>query len=118
MATVVGAEGAETYIYYYEFTPFLILNIMLSVANICALASYKFRMLQMRVSILSAIMMIGYQVWLAVDYFTFKEAVFSPTAIFPLVCVILNILAARAIFLDEAMVQSASRLRGAKRKRK
>ncbi|MBO5194109.1 MAG: DUF4293 family protein, partial [Bacteroidales bacterium] len=37
------------------------------------------------------------------------------TAVFPIVAAILDFLAARNIFLDEAMVQSASRLRKRKR---
>ncbi len=117
-ATVTGADGAEADIMYYEKIPYLIFLIMLLAADVSALFAFKARILQMRVSTLAAILMLAFQIWIGVDVITHRnEMVFSLTAVFPIVCVILNVLAARAILTDEAMVLSASRLRSAKRRR-
>ena len=51
------------------------------------------------------------QGWLAWMYFSFKEAVFSWTVVFPLVIFICNMLAARGCFQDQLMVESAYRVR-------
>lgn len=102
---------------YISSIPYLVLMVVVSILDVLALTSYKFRVFQMRTAILSALITLAFQLWLAVDYFTApKEQVFSFTAIFPLLSVILLVLAARSIFADELMVRSSSRLRSAKRK--
>ena len=75
----------------------------------------------MRLCIISAIVLLAFQIWIGVNYFFPPEEVennivFSFTAIFPVIAAILDVLAARNIMLDEAMVQSAARLRSTKRK--
>ena len=90
---------------------------MTFLANLISLGLFKARMIQMRLCIISAIVLLAFQIWIGVDYFKhMKDIVFSFTAIFPVIAAILDVLAARNIMLDEAMVQSASRLRSAKRK--
>ncbi|MDE5890018.1 MAG: DUF4293 family protein, partial [Bacteroidales bacterium] len=87
-------------------------------ANVIGLLTFRARLLQMRVCILAALLLVGFQIWIGADFFRYKDSmIFSFTAVFPIVAAILDVLAARAIALDEAMVQSAARLRG-KRKRK
>lgn len=121
-ATILGPEGStETlkYVEYGKFKPFLLFLIMLIAANGIALASFKVRMLQMRVCILAAILLIAFQVWIGILVLQHREEmVFSFTAVFPLVAAILDILAARNIFIDEAIVHAASHLRGSRKKRK
>ena len=118
-ATVLGPEGESVDIMYYEKLPFLLFLVSLFSANVIALITFKARILQMRVSVLAALLLVGFQIWLGVDFFSHRnEMVFSFTAVFPLVAAILDVMAARNIFLDEAMVQSASRLRSSKKKRK
>lgn len=118
-ATIVGPNDAEVSIMYYEKIPYLVFLIMLLSADISALFAFKARILQMRVSMLAALLSLGFEIWLAVDIVRMhNEMTFSITAVFPLVCSILDVLAARAIMTDEAMVQTASRLRSAKRKKK
>ena len=114
-ATVFG-EG-ESAILYREYTPYLLFAIMTFLANLISLA----RMIQMRLCIISAIVLLAFQIWIGVNYFFPPEEVennivFSFTAIFPVIAAILDVLAARNIMLDEAMVQSAARLRSTKRK--
>ncbi len=102
---------------YTEYTPYLILLIIISLLNILALTCWKHRVLQMRTAVLSAIITLALQVWLAVDFVVAdKSMVFNMTAVFPIVSVILDFLAARAIMADELMVRSASRLRSSKKK--
>ena len=117
-ATVFG-EG-EVSIMFREYTPYLLFTIMTFIANVMCIALFKARMIQMRLCIISAIVLVAFQIWIGVDYFFPDEdikgnIVYSFTAVFPVIAAILDVLAARNIFLDEAMVQAASRLRGAKR---
>ena len=109
------AEGVS----FTEYFPYLVLIIVITLLNILALTTYRFRVLQMRTAMLSAIVTAALQIWLVVDFFTFgKMENFHLTAVFPIAAVILDSLAARSIFADELMVRSASRLRAAKRRGK
>ena len=69
---------------------------------------------------LTALMMIGFQVWMGVDFFRFRtDMVFSLTLIFPLVSAILNIMAARSALVDAMTMQavkSTKKVRKNKRK--
>ena len=95
MATIIAPGGEELDIMYYEKLPYLVMLIMLLTAGICAGFCFKNWFLQARVCMLTALMLIGFQIWLGVDFFRFhNEMVFSFTMIFPLVSAILNIMAA------------------------
>ncbi|MBO8471807.1 MAG: DUF4293 domain-containing protein [Bacteroidetes bacterium] len=127
VGTVIGPEGQDT-VRYSEKMSYLIFLIMTLMANAIALFSFKARMLQMRVAMLSAILLLFFQIWLGIGFARFQlgigmeenaaKMIFSFTAIFPVIASILDMLAARNIALDEAMVQSAYRLRKAKRDRR
>jgi len=74
----------------------------------------------MRLSVIEAIIMTAFQIWIGFDFLRMRndsELVFSITAVFPIIAAILNVMAARNIALDEAMVQSAYRLRQSRRKK-
>jgi len=102
---------------YISYVPYLILLIVVGLLGLLALTTYKFRIFQFRTTVLAALITIALQGWLAVDYFaTSGTLVFKWTAVFPLVAVIFDIMAARNIWADELIVRSASRLRAAKRK--
>lgn len=118
-AVVLGADGAAMEEYRYTaYLPYLILLIVISLLNLLALTTWNFRIFQVRTTVLAALITLALQAWLAVDYFVAADnLVFRFTAIFPLVAVIFDILAARGIWADEMMVRSASRLRSAKRKK-
>ncbi|MBR5076027.1 MAG: DUF4293 domain-containing protein [Bacteroidales bacterium] len=106
-------------IFYTDYWPYLVLLIVVAFLNVTALTTYKHRIFQMRTSTLSAIILLGLQGWLVVDFIrTHNTPVFSLTAVFPVVAAILDILAARSILGDELMVRNADRLRAAKRKKK
>lgn len=108
------AEG----ITYASYVPYLILLILITLLNVLALTTWKIRVFQFRTTMLSALLTIALQGWLAVDFITtYSDCVFSWTAILPLVAVIFDIMAARGIWADELIVRSSARLRAAKRKK-
>lgn len=95
------------------------LKIISALIPLIALATiflYKKRVLQIRLSFINMILMLGYYVILFINLWragNSMEAEWSlnVAAAFPLVCVILNWLAIRAIGKDEALVKSLNRLR-------
>lgn len=118
-ATVIGSDGETAKILFSEKLPFLLLTIMLLTANMSALLTFKLRILQMRVAVIAGLLALGFEAWVAVDFFRYhNDLVFAISAVFPLVVAILDFMAARSIMLDEAMVQEASRLRGPRKKRR
>lgn len=118
-ATILGPDGVEISIKYVEKVPYLVLLAVALAGNVFSLFAFKIRIPQMRVAMVAALILLAFQIWIIVDVVRgWNEMVFSVTALFPLVAMVLDILAARNIMLDEAMVQSASRLRASKRRRK
>lgn len=118
-ATILGPDGVEISIRYFEKVPYLVLLAVALAGNMFSLFAFKIRIPQMRVATVAALILLAFQIWIIVDVVRgWNEMVFSVTALFPLVAMVLDILAARNIMLDEAMVQSASRLRASKRRRK
>ena len=117
MATILGPEGTGLDIRYYEKIPYLVMLIMLLTAGICAIFSYKSRSLQARVCILSALMFLGFQIWLGIDFLRFRhDMVFSITLLFPLVSAALNIIAARSNLVDEMTLQAVKSAKKARRR--
>ena len=118
-ATILGPDGVEISIKYFEKVPYLVLLAVALAGNVFSLFAFKIRIPQMRVATVAALILLAFQIWIIVDLVRgWNEMIFSVTALFPLVAMVLDILAARNIMLDEAMVQSASRLRASKRRRK
>jgi hypothetical protein len=119
MATIIAPGGEELEIMYYEKLPYLVMLIMLLTAGICAIFSFKSWALQARVCMLSALMLIGFQIWLGVDFFRFRnELVFSFTMVFPLVSAILNIMAARCALVDAMTMQAVKTTKKVRKNRK
>ena len=117
-ATIVGPQGNDLEIMYWEKIPYVTLLVISTLGNIFSLLAFKIRMPQMRVATGAAILLLAFQCWIVVDLArNWNEMSFSVTALFPLIAAILDIMAARSILLDEAMVQSSARLRASKRKR-
>ena len=117
-ATIVGPQGNDLEVMYWEKIPCVTLLAISTLGNIFSLLAFKIRMPQMRVATGAAIVLLAFQCWIVVDLArNWNEMSFSVTALFPLIAAILDIMAARSILLDEAMVQSSARLRASKRKR-
>ncbi|MBO6169131.1 MAG: DUF4293 domain-containing protein [Bacteroidales bacterium] len=103
---------------FVAYWPYLVLIIISVLLHLLALTTYRFRVFQVRTAVLAAIITLALQAWLVVDFIvTGNNPVFHIPAVFPIVAVILDTLAARAIWADELLVRSSSRLRSAKRKK-
>ncbi len=101
---------------FVSYWPYLVLLILITLLNILALTTYKIRVFQVRTTVLSALLTLALQAWLVVDFIiTGNDPLFHVPALFPIVAVILDIMAARGIWADELMVRSSSRLRSSKR---
>lgn len=112
-------EGEILPVSYWDKTVYWVLLLVALVGHLVALNTYKLMVLQMRVTTLTALICLGFGVVLAIDYFGRPEGmVFSITAVFPLVCVILDLLALRGIFRDQIILESAYRLRDHNRRNK
>lgn len=119
VSTILGADGVEAHVRYTEKLIYLILTIVSVLLLLSCLASYKIRLLQMRITIFTALILLGFQGVLVYDYFMNRaDMVFSLTAVFPLVASILCFMASRKIFQDEIMVRASSRLRDSRKKRR
>ena len=119
MATIIGAGGTEITVGYHEKTPYLIMLIMLFTAQVAALACAKVRFLQMRVCVIAALLQIGFQIWLGVDFLKFhSEMVFSFTMLFPFVSAVLDAIAVPYIMSDEMVVQTYNKLHHHKKSKK
>jgi len=111
-ATIVGPDGTELSIRYYEKTPYLVLMIMTLTAHVCAVFSYKLKFLQARVCIITALLALGMQTWFFMDFIKFRhDMVFSITMTFPIVMTILDVMAARNSIVDEMTVSAVRSVR-------
>ena len=77
---------------------------------------YRNRMLQVRMCVFSALLLIGFYATVAVFVYMLQqdlEATFRPgwALALPFVCIVLNYLAFRATYADEVMVRASERLR-------
>ena len=119
LAVAIGDGGAQETINFTDNIYSLCLMISIALANLLALILFKHRGLQMRVTVIAGLLLLGFQIWLAVRYFTAPEGiVFKFTAILPLVAAILDFLALRGILADQFLVESYGRLRSRKKNRK
>ncbi len=104
---------------YTQYTPFLIMLIATTAICFFTIFLYRHRMIQIRLCTFNALVLLGFQGWLAYEFFTRPEGVaFSVTALFPAVCAILTVVALRFIARDEAVVRSANSIRSYKKSRK
>lgn len=120
LARILGPEGAVETIGFCDKPLYLYLVIACLAATLAALMTYRLRILQLRLCVIAALLQLGLQTAVAVDFFQRPgQMVYALPAVFPVAAAILIFLAARGVLLDEAMVRSSYRLReGSKRRRK
>lgn len=112
LAIVIGLMVTVLFSIYNVYLPFVVLAGISLAAAIATLLLFKARKVQLRLCIYNALILLGLQSWMAVFYFqNMKEAVFPIATVFPLISIILLLLAMRGIANDEALVQSYNRLR-------
>lgn len=116
-AVVPGPEGTRLAEFTYSQNfPYLVLLIVTSILQVLALFTFNQRVFQLRTATLSAIVLVAFQAWLAVDFMTCSDGlVFRVTAVFPLCAAILDLIAVRYILRDQLMVESITRLRSKKK---
>ncbi len=98
------------------FTPWALFAILVIA---CALTFidiflYKYRALQLRVTSLCMILLLGYYIYFAVfAYLNAGDGSFRPaiSAALPFICIVLDYLAFRGILKDELLIRSLNRLR-------
>ena len=100
----------------YESTWGLFCILLLStIVAVSTIFLYKNRMLQIRMTIFNSLLLVGYYIAFLAFYFALKNDAnmfrVGWALCLPLVSIILNILAVRAIGRDEVMVKAADRLR-------
>lgn len=119
-AVCIGSDGAVAdAIRFTDKVSHLIMLIIILLLNFMALTIVKHRVFQMRTAVLAAIITLALQIWIVLDYFSIHEVyVFKLPAIFPVVCIILDVLAARAILADQLLVESSGSLRKSRAERR
>lgn len=119
-AISVGPDGEALESYrYMSYLPYAVLLVIITLLNVLALTTYKVRVFQYRTAILTAIFTFALQAWLGVEFFyNHNVLVYKVSMIFPLIALILDVLAARGILADQLLVESVNRLRVDKKNRK
>lgn len=117
-AKIIGPEGDILKIMYYEKLPYLVMLIMLISGCLFSFITHRHPLLQSRVCMLTGLILVGFQIWLAVDFLAYrKEMIFSVTMLFPMVSATLEIIAARKALVDGATMQAAKYLKNRKKSR-
>ncbi len=111
----IGIYSSAKEIVYSTWGLFIISS-AISLISMVTIGLFKKRMVQIRLSIFNACLMIGFYgvfaffTWVTTGKFTADLAIRIPLS-FPLIGFILNWLAIRAIGADEALVRSLNRIR-------
>lgn len=109
-ASILGPDGVS-HVYFVEKITYLILVLICLLAQIMCIGTFKVRMLQYRLTLLTTLILLGLQGLIIFDWVTTEGFMPSVPAWFPLVSAILNSLAIKNILADEALIRAASRLR-------
>ena len=115
-----GEDGVRYSIKFTEHLQFLIFTFISLALCIAAIFYRKQYILQVRVCIIDMIILLGYQIWLAVAFFQLKSAyTFNLAALFPFVCIVLIFLAIRYSWRDatDVIARDFSRKVGKKLKK-
>ncbi|MDO4826134.1 MAG: DUF4293 family protein [Bacteroidia bacterium] len=116
-AVIPASEGnSQEELRYTAYLPYLILLIVITAFNFIALNAFKFRVFQMRTTVLAAIVTLALQIWLAVDFVSTHSVVnFRISAVFPAIALILDVMAIRGIAADILVADSVNRLRSSRK---
>ena len=87
---------------YRSYPPFLVLTVISLLISLSCLFLIHHRTLQMRLCVYNAIILLAYQIWIVVLFISLKKGGltldrFPVSVVFPIICVILNFLAASMI---------------------
>ena len=91
--------------------------LLAAIDALCTIFLFRNRMLQVRMTVFGSVLLIGFYIAFGVFFYSLNEGLEATgfrvgwALCLPLVCLILNYLAFRAIYRDEVMVRAADRLR-------
>lgn len=103
--------------------PLMILNFLIILISLVTIFLYKNRTLQMRVTVFNILLKVGLYILAGITTYSFISTLGADyvgwrlkwlVAILPLIAIVLDIIAYRAIAIDEMTVRSMYRLRGNK----
>ncbi|HBG52782.1 MAG TPA: DUF4293 domain-containing protein [Rikenellaceae bacterium] len=118
LAIALGLMISILFGIYADFMPFVVLTCASCLLLLVIIFLFRYRKMQIRLCIYTSLILLGQQVWMGVVYVkNMSEISFPVTTVFPLISIILVLLALRAIGIDEALVQSYKRLRSKKEKK-
>ena len=109
-------EGAEP-VQLQGLIGLLVISILIPLLALADIFLFKKRILQERLNIFTVALCLGYYgvlgiyIWLATVAIEGVEWHILPWASIPLVCMVLTLMATRAILKDEALVRAADRIR-------
>jgi len=119
MVPQAGGGDGELTRYAIKFvnrSQFIIFTFVTMALCVIAIFYYKARLLQIRICIINILLLLGYQTWILVYYFQFKSVyTFTVPTLFPLVCIILLLIAMRYIWRDESEVIAYNIIRKSKK---
>ena len=106
------AENLQETVKFTDIVPLLIFDIITTFVAFTTIFLYRHRMLQIRLSIFNAIILLAFQGWIIYLFVIRPEGtLFTINSVFPIIAAILTWLAIRYIGRDEALVKSVNRLR-------
>ena len=118
LAIALGLMISVFFSIYATYIPFTVLTGAVSVLLCAIIVLFKARKIQIRLCIYTSVVLLAQQIWMGAVYFKNRADVsFSVTTIFPIIAIIMVLLALRAIASDEVLVQSYNRLRPKSKKK-
>lgn len=109
---MINFIDSEESINYLEYYPTLVLLIVTTVLGIVTLASCKKPLVQVRLSIMNCLILLGFQGILVYKYFNLDNIMtMSITAIFPIIAVIISYIIMKFCARDAAILMASTRLR-------
>ena len=89
-------DGDVVSIRFTDSIAFIVLMAVPFVLNIIGICNFRRPAVQLRMATVSLIILVAFQIWVAVFFFRMKDVyVFSIATVYPVVCAILDFLAAR-----------------------
>ena len=124
----IGSDGVTTHIFkplgitladgtFHSTWGLFGILLLSAIIAFCTIFLFRNRMLQVRMTIFSSLLLVGYYIAFFVFVFMLKSDLDAMTfqlgwaLCLPVVCIILNYLAFRSIYRDELMVKAVDRLR-------
>ena len=112
LAKIIGPDGECEKIMFYDKIPYLVMLIMLISGCLFSVLTHKTPFLQARVCMLTGLMLIGFQIWLGIDFIRWhNELIFSVSILFPTAAAALEIIAARKAIIDGVTLQAVRHLK-------